>query len=449
MLKEKLDQYLKEDYYPFHMPGNKRSELLDQRLGYGRDLTEIEGFDNLNDPKDLFVAMQNKLAEIYRVNEALITTNGSTSGILASIRAMTKDNKNILVQRSSHKSVYNAIELNDLDPDYLEVSLDEVNAVKDIDYERLEEMLAKKDYATLVVTSPSYEGYNLDLDRIYGTCQKYKTKLLVDLAHGSHLLLNKLYTNSFDVAVTSFHKNLSALTPSAGLLINDRGLFGEIKRNLAIFQTSSPSYLILQSIDEMIENFGKFYDLYGKLDIKLNKIYDLDLKNLKIIDDNKKDKSKILISTKDTTISGKHLGELLRDKKIEIEMAYPEYTLLIGTIFDRDIGFDRLSQALVEIDKEINKKESPRQVTINTPKKKMKIYEAISSNKEKTPLGAALGKISSQYVYAYPPGIPLLVPGEVIDRDVLSTISYFKSNDFDLNIDGEFIYTIIDKVNKN
>ncbi|WP_243343077.1 aminotransferase class I/II-fold pyridoxal phosphate-dependent enzyme [Anaerococcus sp. AGMB09787] len=449
MLKEKLDQYLKENYYPFHMPGNKRSELLDQRLGYGRDLTEIEGFDNLNDPKDLFIAMQNKLAEIYRVKEALITTNGSTSGILSSIRAMTKDNKNILVQRSAHKSVYNAIELYDLDADYLEVRLDEVNAVKDINYQKLEKILAEKDYGSLVVTSPSYEGYILDLDRIYDLCQKYKTKLLVDLAHGSHLLLNKLYTNSFDVAVTSFHKNLSSLTPSAGLLINDRGLFDEIKRNLAIFQTSSPSYLILQSIDEMIENFGKFYDLYEKLDNKLNKIYGLELKNLKIIDYDKKDRSKILISTKDTTISGKILRRLLRDRKIEVEMAYPEYALLIATIFDINEGFDRLSQALVEIDKEINKKEFPRQVSINIPKKKMKIYEAVSSNKEKTPLDEALGKISSQYVYAYPPGIPLLVPGEVIDREVLSTISYFRTNDFDLNIDGEFIYTIIDKVNKN
>ena len=109
MLNKKLDEYLKSDYYPFHMPGSKRTDILRKDLPYQRDLTEIDGFDNLNDPKDILLELNKKIADIYGVKDAIISTNGSTCGILAAIRALTYQNKNILIQRTSHKAVYNAI----------------------------------------------------------------------------------------------------------------------------------------------------------------------------------------------------------------------------------------------------------------------------------------------------------------------------------------------------
>src|SRR5699024_4737223 len=124
MLNENLDLYLNEGYYPFHMPGSKRSKILRSDLPYRRDLTEIYGFDNLNDPEDIFIQMEERLAQIYRVNKAIISTNGSTSGILSTIRAFTRDRKNILIQRSSHKSVYNACELNSLNVSYINIVTD-------------------------------------------------------------------------------------------------------------------------------------------------------------------------------------------------------------------------------------------------------------------------------------------------------------------------------------
>lgn len=93
MLNKLIDDYLNENIYPFHMPGHKRSKILNPNIGYGRDFTEIDGLDNLNDPKEIFVEMEKKIAEIYKVKEAIISTNGSTSGILASIRALTKNKK--------------------------------------------------------------------------------------------------------------------------------------------------------------------------------------------------------------------------------------------------------------------------------------------------------------------------------------------------------------------
>lgn len=445
MLNEKLDLYLKEGYYPFHMPGSKRSKILRSDLPYRRDLTEIYGFDNLNDPEDIFIQMEERLAQIYMVNKAIISTNGSTSGILSTIRALCRDNKNILIQRSSHKSVYNACELNSLNVSYINIVTDDQLAIRDIDHENLEDKLKEKNYQALVLTSPSYEGYLLNLKRIYELCRENNTKLILDMAHGSHLPLTNLYDNSFDLAITSFHKNLSALTPSAAVLINDMEYFDEIKRNMAIFQTSSPSYVILQSIDEMIEKFESFDKLYKKLENNLDDLYKLKLDNIKLIEDSKKDKTKLLISTKNTNISGSDLEKLLREDKIEIEMSYPDYVLLISTIFDTEDGFNRIKKSLRRIDGLLGAKSKSYSLELPIPQKKLDIYEAINCKKKYVKVEDSLGKIAGEFVYAYPPGSPIIAPGEIIDAEILATITYMLDNNIHLNIKGEYIPVIIDK----
>ena len=445
MLNDKLDLYLKEGYYPFHMPGSKRSKSLRSDLPYKRDLTEIYGFDNLNDPEDIFVKMEDKLAQIYEAKKAIISTNGSTCGILATIRALCKDNKNILIQRSSHKSVYNACELNSLSVSYINIVTDNQLAIKDIDYGNLEGKLKEENYQALVLTSPSYEGYLLDLKKIYKLCRENKTKLILDMAHGSHLPLTKHYHNSFDVAITSFHKNLSALTPSAAVLINDMEYFDEIKRNMAIFQTSSPSYVILQSIDEMIERFESFKSLYKELEYNIKDLYKLKLDCLELVDDPTKDRTKLLISTKNTNISGSDLEKLLREDKIEIEMSYPDYALLISTIFDTREGFDRLKKSLKRIDGLLKEKNKSYRLDLPIPQKKLEINEAINYKKKNVKLENSVGQLAGEFVYAYPPGSPIIAPGEIIDGEILATINYMLDNNIHLNIKDEYISVIIDK----
>lgn len=442
MLNEKLDLYLEENYYPFHMPGSKRTNILRNDLPYKRDLTEIDGFDNLNDPKDIFVSMQSKLADIYKVKKSIISTNGSTSGLLSVIRALTYDNKNILIERSSHKAVYNACELNKIDVSYIDIITNEISAIVDIDYDDFEKKISSKDYSCVVITSPSYEGYILDLDKIYKLCQKYSTKLVLDMAHGSHLPLTDSYRTSFDVAITSFHKNLSALTPSAAVLVNDLEIYNEIERNMAIFQTSSPSYVILQSIDEMIEKFPTFNKMYDNLKNNLLYLYSQDFKNIQVIDNDFKDKSKILISTNNTNLSGSELASMLKKEKIEIEMAYPNYVLLISTIFDRNEGFDRLIEALYKIDKDITRLENKSSFTFKIPRKSMEIYECIHRNKKNYKLYDSIGKICGDFIYAYPPGIPILVPGELIDEDIIKNIKFLLANNINMNITDENISCI-------
>lgn len=389
--------------------------------------------------------MERRIAEIYDVKDAVISTNGSTSGILATIRAICKDNKKILIQRSSHKAVYNAALINNLHVDYIDVITNQIGAIVDISYEKLAKNLREDEYSALVITSPSYEGYILDIEKIYEICKKNKTKLIIDMAHGSHLFLTSQYQNFFDLAITSFHKNLPALTPAAAVLINDESLICDVRKSMAIFQTSSPSYLILQSIDEIISNIDLLEKLNKNLEKNLNKFYQTKLDNLEIIDNKNKDRSKILISSKNTSINGKELQDLLKNEKIEIEMAYPSYALLIATIFDTDEAFENLIHALRKIDKSLTKGKASYNFTYKNPKKLYEIYEADFMDKKEYSLTDSIGKVSGEFIYAYPPGIPILAPGELISTDIIDNINSLLANNINVNINKNNISCIIDK----
>ncbi|MDD7464515.1 MAG: aminotransferase class I/II-fold pyridoxal phosphate-dependent enzyme [Anaerococcus sp.] len=446
MLNDKLDQYIKEGYYPFHMPGHKRNiDLLNKNLPYNRDITEICGFDNLNDPESLFVFMEEALAHTYEAKEAIISTNGSTGSILATMRSLSKKNKKILISRFAHKSVFNGIELFDLDVDYIKTKVNDQGIISDIDYEDFGEKLETNTYDFVLLTSPTYEGYLLDLKKVHNLCKRRETPLIIDMAHGSHIHLYDDYKeySSYDLAITSFHKNLSALTPASCILINDEGLDSkEIRRNMAIFQTSSPSYVVCQSIDDMIFSHPKFPILKENLDINLDLLYKLDLKNLEFVNDDRKDRTKILISTKNTNISGYKLQELLLERKIEIEMAQATYALLISTIFDEKEGFENLKSALMSIDQTLEKSKSSFDFKNIIPKKAMKISKAMESEKNLLDIEKASGKICGQYIYSYPPGIPMIVPGEVFSEDLIKEISYLKTVGANLSYDDGKVFIV-------
>lgn len=446
MLNEKLDLYIEEDYYPFAMPGHKRNKkILNKKISYDRDITEIRDFDNLNDPKSLFKFMEKNLAQIYDANDFIISTNGSTCGILATLRALTKNNKNILVQRNSHKSVFNAIEVFNLDPDYIKVKIDENDLAYDIDYEDLKEKIEKNSYSLIFITSPTYEGYMVNLKKIQKIIEDKNIFLVLDMAHGSHTILSSYKDNfSYDLAITSFHKNLSALTPASGIIIKNKNIDNkEIRRNMSIFQTSSPSYLISGSIDDMIDKFPRFFDLWDNLVKNLNSLYQTKLENLKFINSKNKDISKILISCKNTNINGNDLADLLYKEKIEIEMASATYVILISSIFDTKKGFERLKNALIKIDRKIKYKKSDFSFEFIECKKKYSISESFSKNFHLIDLEKSKGKISASYVYAYPPGIPLLIPGEIINQKIIDQIKYLGSLGFDLSLNN-FSIPVID-----
>ena len=459
-LEEKLEKYFNENYLPMHMPGHKRNiKLLGEKLPYKIDITEIDGFDDLHHPEGIIKEIEGKAKKIYKSKKSFILVNGSTCGILAGIRSVVNYGDKVLVARNSHKSVYNAIELNCLNPIYVLPKIDKYGINKNVEANDIEKILEKnKDIKLVIITSPTYEGVLSDIKAIVNIAHKYKVPVLVDEAHGAHL---KFMENSnfealncgADIVIQSLHKTLPALTGTAILHIKgDLVKEEDVRRELSIFETSSPSYILISSIDEcldLIERNGKklFLDYQENLKYFYNEAKTL--KKLKVLgnellnNNNKKnieeiekslyDFGKIVVITKNTNITGKELSDILRkDYKIEVEMASTYYIIAMTSICDNKESLERLLNALKEIDLKLKKtvEDNSASYEIQLPKKEMTINEALNSKKFMLENYKNLeGKISKEYIFAYPPGIPIITPGEVFDKNIINIIEkYMKAN---------------------
>ena len=444
-LLEKLEKYYNEDYLPMHMPGHKRNiELLGEKLPYKIDITEIDGFDDLHHASGIIKNIEDKARKIYGSKRSFILVNGSTCGILAGIRSVVNFGDKVLVARNCHKSVYNAIEINVLNPIYMLPQIGKDGIDRNIDSKQVEEKLKEnKDIKLVILTSPTYEGVISDIEAIVDIAHKYDVPVLVDEAHGAHLrfmkgLKDKEALNSgADIVIQSLHKTLPALTGTALLHIQgDLVKEQNVARELSIFETSSPSYILMSSIEEcldIIENRGK--ELFEEYQNNLKYFYNevKNLKNLKILGNEIENKDyydfgKIVIKTNKTNITGKELSDILRKEyKIELEMSSINYALAMTSICDNKENFERLIDALKKIEGSLEeKKEISNNYDIILPKKEISILEAIkNNNSEFKDYNELKGRISKEYIWVYPPGIPLITPGEVINDDIIRKIEEF------------------------
>ena len=445
-LLKKLEEYYNKDYLPMHMPGHKRNiKLLGEKLPYKIDITEIEGFDDLHHANGLIKDIEDKAKKIYGSKRSFILVNGSTCGILAGIRSVVNFGDKVLVARNSHKSVYNAIELNNLDSIYLSPKVNRYGIDENIDVNEVEEILKEnKDIKLVVITSPTYEGIISNISSIVSIAHKYNIPVLVDEAHGAHLsfmenLCNKEALNSgADIVIQSLHKTLPALTGTALLHIQgDLVKEEDVARELSIFETSSPSYILMSSIEECLDILIDKEELFKEYENNLKYFYKetKKLQKLKILGneiENKEyyDFGKIVIITKNTNITGKELSDILRKEyKIELEMSSIDYALAMTSICDTKENFIRLLNALEEIDKKLeNKEEKENKIEIVLPEKKMNILDAIKNNNSKyLNYKEREEKISKEYIWIYPPGIPLIAPGEIINKEIIQKINDYKN----------------------
>lgn len=356
-----------------------------------------------------------------------------------------------MVARNCHKSVYNAIELNFLEPIYLKPNINEYGIEEEISVEEVQNKIEQnQDIKLVVITSPTYEGIISNISEIVKIAHKYSIPVLVDEAHGAHLnFIDELrqydaINAGADIIIQSLHKTLPALTQTAimhinGELINEN----KIKTQLAIFETSSPSYILMSSIQECLRILEKqakeLFEIYLQ---NLKKFYEETkcLEKLKIlgniIDGNiVYDKGKIVVITQGTNITGKELAETLRKNyKIEVEMSSINYVIAMTSICDSRENFERLTSALIEIDKNIrfsNKKE--KEYKIEIPDNAININEAIFSTKTKLiDIRESEGKISGEYIWVYPPGIPIITPGEIFSKDNIKKILDFEEAKIDV-----------------
>lgn len=464
-LYEKLIQLQRGDYYPFHMPGHKRNlEIMPKWNGYGIDITEIDEFDNLHDAEEILKETMEAIAEFRGAKQSFMLVNGSTCGILAAISACTKQGDEILLARNCHKAVYHAIQLRQLSPHYIYPHFSHILGMNgEIMVDEVEKMLITfPKTRTIVLTSPTYEGVISDISSLAELVHKYGKTLIIDQAHGAHLGMGREFAASAmacgaDVVIESVHKTLPAPTQTAllhvqGDLVNCQ----KIRKYLGIYQTSSPSYPLMAGISWcmdycMKETHREFVAYEERLRHVRAQIGALE--HIVLFEGRKAngeamgyayDQGKLVFGIRDRIWGGAKLYKVLREKyHLQMEMASLWYVIAMTSVLDTEEGFERLIDALGEIDQEIEKEMQESKTSMKLPRVDETCEELQKPPENECAIvpwkieemetkwldfSEIQGKIAADYLYLYPPGIPLVVPGEVISEELLAYIALCEKN---------------------
>ncbi len=453
-LMDMLISYSREGRYPLHMPGHKRNrKLLEGMDPFDVDITEIEGFDNLHYAQGILKDCMERARAFYGTRRSWFLVNGSTCGLLAAVCAVTEIGDTVLVGRNCHKSVYHALKLRNLRAEYIYPEwIGEYGIYGGYDAEKIREMLDKNSWIKVViVTSPTYEGMVSDIQKIAEIVHERGGILIVDEAHGAHFGLcekspKPAYRLGADIVVESLHKTLPAMTQTAVLHLTGNQVNVErIEEFLGVFETSSPSYVLMASIDRCIHflaDEGK-----EKMEHLLRQMHNLrsqakSFRHIRIPDREligqsavfDVDETKLIFDVSRTELTGRTLAKQLRTKYgFEPEMEALTYALGICTVCDDDAQLERLVHCLGEIDKTLCFKEKVYDRFLPESKARCSIYEASVKETETVKISAAEGRISAEFLYLYPPGIPLVVPGEEISQELAERVQDYIRQGFCVN----------------
>lgn len=464
LLINRLKAYKDSRIYPFHMPGHKRLQLggikgetarsgMDFPNPFFVDITEVEGFDNLHHAQGILKQSMEWAARVYGADRTWYLINGSTCGILASVCGCTRPGGHILMSRNCHKAAYHAAYINHLRTSYVyPQDLPGLGIQGGILPEDVEKALEEhRDIQAVFIVSPTYDGVVSDVSKIADIVHRKGIPLIVDEAHGAHFRFGKWFPDSAldmgaDAVIQSVHKTLPSLTQTAllhikGNYVNSRN----IERYLSIFQSSSPSYVFMASIENSIFVMDRMQRERDSVQMKEYEAHLMDLrrrlasmKNLRLVDRDivgmggvwDLDVSKIVVSTRGTALSGADLSSILREKyHLEMEMCGADYVTAITTVFDSPEGLQRLGDSLEEIDADITGMPGSREdgpaVYGMRAQAQCCLREAMESPSRPVLLKESEGQISAEFVYLYPPGIPILAPGENIARNILDVIEEY------------------------
>lgn len=447
---EQLTAYGQSDYYGFHMPGHKRNAAcFDVGLPYEIDITEIEGFDDLHHADGILKEAEERAARLYHAEETHFLVNGSTVGILSAILGTTKKGDKILMARNCHKSVYHAVFMNELKPVYIYPEYEKDLQINGkISCESVRKALQENsDAKAVMLVSPTYDGVVSDVEEIGKAVHEYQIPLIVDEAHGAHFGFHEGFPQNSnmkgaDIVIHSVHKTLPAMTQTALIHLNGTIVDREkVRMYLHMLQSSSPSYVLLASIDycmEILEKkgnmlFEQYFENIQKLRQELGS-----LKHLHVVKTEEFDLSKFIISVKDADITSRELSEILLEKyHLQMEMTAGSYVLAMTSIGDTKEGFHRLGVALLEIDSGL---EQRRQAAADLELPRLSMAQTSAEVLEKVrgdgisyiEWNESEGKVAAEYAYIYPPGIPFIVPGERITKEAVDCLKKYERLGFSI-----------------
>lgn len=467
-LYDKLRVYSEGEDYPYHMPGHKRRAVGDMSSEiYRLDITEIDGFDNLHAPEGVIEEIQRQASRLYGAQESFLLVGGSTCGILTAISAALPLGGHLLMARNCHKSVYHGAYLRQLQISYLYPEIDPESGIcEPIKVGQITEALDREpDVAAVLIVSPTYEGRIADVAEIAKVVHERNKILIVDEAHGAHLGLAEGFAKNScqagaDLVIHSVHKTLPAMTQTAILHRNgNRVNRDKIARFLHIYQSSSPSYVLMASIDnalQMVERDGA--ELFGEFALQYRQMVDTlkACKHLRFpleemaVDKARQDVGKLVIHSGNSGLSGQQLYDILRlEYHLQPEMAAGEYCLAMFTVGDTPEGYERMEQALLEIDRRVEAGEikgsekrcsedagAPEagKIICSDAEKVIPFAGAWDMETEEVPLEQCVGRYAGEFVNLYPPGTPILVPGEVFTRELTQQLKEY--HDLGLNLQG-------------
>ena len=476
-LYDRLSAYQASDYYGFHMPGHKRrtgpedsfmNSCVDSFTNpFAVDITEIEGFDNLHHPEGILRDSMKWAADVYGADQTYYMINGSTGGILAAVCGSVPRGGRILVSRNCHKSVYHGICLNQLKTSYVyPQEIEGLGIQGGITAEDVDRMLNRyMDTQAVLIVCPTYDGIVSDIEAIARIVHRAGLPLIVDEAHGAHFRYDAMFPASAldlgaDVVIQSVHKTLPSLTQTALLHIKcnrpDGGCYADrerIDRYIHMVQSSSPSYVLMASIENSIyqmeqTDMAPYGKQLHKLRRRLGQMRHLRLADTGLIGQagiRDLDISKIVVSTRGTCLypaedgltgfTGAQLDDILRrEYHLEMEMCGADYVTAITTVMDSGEGLERLGDALTRIDSQLTdagykpdgRSGDQKSVYSMRCDTAMSMGEAMEEKMASVGLEDSAGCISGEFVYIYPPGIPIVAPGEWISRPILEVILEYR-----------------------
>ena len=471
---ERLKTYSESDYYPFHMPGHKR-QYQDEMLTcfsspFEIDITEIDGFDNLHHPESVLKESMDWAASVYGADKTYYLINGSSCGILSAISAAVHREGVLLMGRNCHKSVFHGVILNQLKTEYLYPQIiTELGIQGAVKAEMVDKKLREHpEIQAVLIVSPTYDGVVSDIREIVKVVHGYGIPLIVDEAHGAHFSFGEMESGrrlfpesavqcGADLVIQSLHKTLPSLTQTAVLHMR-RGYVDEkrLESFLQIYQSSSPSYVFMAGIENCIDQMDRngkirmkeFSERLMRLRRALSGMQHLKLLTKEICRDHgwDLDLSKIVVSCRNCRrhlpdgrkemLDGERLMNWLRKQyHLELEMCGVDYVTAITTLMDSREGLQRLVQAFLEIDGQLELVQgNPVEMEPIFPEVMMPVWQAADAPCEEIPLVQAAGRVSAEFVYVYPPGIPIIAPGERISVEIAALIQTYKERN--LSVQG-------------
>ena len=450
---EALENFRKMRVVPFDVPGHKRGRgnpelvaLLGEKC-VGMDVNSMKPLDNLCHPISVIREAEELTAEAFGAAHAFLMVGGTTSAVQAMILSVAKRGDKIILPRNVHRSVMGAMVLCGAVPVYVNPECDSRLGIPlGMKVSEVEKAIkANPDAKAVLVNNPTYYGICSDLRSIVKLAHQHGMLCLADEAHGTHLYFGENLPISAmaagaDMAAVSMHKSGGSLTQSSVLLTGPAMNEGYVRQIINLTQTTSGSYLLLSSLDisrrnlalrgkeafagvvEMAEyarreinNIGGYY-AYSRELINGDSIYDFDV-------------TKLAVNTLDIGLAGIEVYDLLRDEyDIQIEFGDLGNLLAYLSIGDRQRDIERLVGALSEVRRRFGKKDKAnlmKQEYID-PQVAVSPQDAFYADKESLPLRETEGRVCSEFVMCYPPGIPILAPGERITGPILDYIEYAK-----------------------